>query len=148
MAAIKKGLIAIAVGTAAAISALLANGSAEPMPLRIPALGIEVACERVPLAADERLQSVIDKPDTAARYGRFILDHAGENFYGLWNIRRGDEVVLGERRYICGFITTGWSRCGVRGKDGTLPKADLYLCTCVPDGEEYEIYIVGVNKEK
>lgn len=32
-------------------------------------------------------------------------------------------------------------------KDGQLPDADLYLCTCVPGGEEFEIYIVALNKE-
>lgn len=131
-----------------ALSVILIRELAEPVTLRIPALSIEVECRRVPVADSEDLQRVIDEPDTAAWCGRYIMDHAGENFSGLWNIRVGDAVELGGRRYICGFITTGRSSCGVQGRGGTLPRADLYLCTCVPGGEEYEIYIVGVNKKK
>lgn len=146
--AIKKLLTVTAAVAVAVICAAPVVNLTRPMPLAVPTLGIEVLCEWVRVPTSQNLQEVIDKPDTAARFDRYILDHAGENFHGLWNIREGDEVVLGERRYICSFITTGRSRCGVQGKDGTLPKADLYLCTCKPDGEEYEIYIVGVNKEK
>lgn len=32
-------------------------------------------------------------------------------------------------------------------REGELPAADLYLCTCVPGGEEFEIYIVGLERE-
>ena len=35
-----------------------------------------------------------------------------------------------------------------RAKDGELPDEDLYLCTCVPGGEEFEIYIVVLEMEQ
>lgn len=131
-----------------AIIAFAAVDFMRPVQLTVPALGIEVACRRVLIPTSEHLQSVIDQPDTAAWYDCYIMDHAGENFCGLWNIQPGDAVFLGERQYYCSFLTTGWSECGIRPKDGQLPAADLYLCTCKPYGEEYEIYIVGVDKEK
>lgn len=34
------------------------------------------------------------------------------------------------------------------GQGRTAPDADLYLCTCVPGGEEFEIYIVGLEREQ
>ena len=58
-------------------------------------------------------------------------------------------VVFGDVRYICSFITTGYSCDGITTKDGEKPpKADMYLCTCVPGGEQYEIYIIGIDKER
>lgn len=52
---------------------------------------------------------------------------------------------MAARPYRCRFVTTGWSDCGIRPKSGPLPAASLYLCTCVPGGREYEIYIVGLE---
>ena len=97
------------------------------------------------LATSERLQSIVDRPDLAAWYGPYILDHAGQGFRGLWNIAPGDTVTVAARAYRCRFVTTGWSDCGIRPKSGPLPAAALYLCTCVPGGREYEIYIVGLE---
>ena len=148
MVTIKKILACLTAAAVIGLTAFLAKDLARPVTLTIPALGIEVGCEQVLVPTSEHLQEVIDKPDTAAWYDRYILDHAGENFDGLWNIRIGDAVVLGERRYRCSFVTTGWSECGIQAKEGQLPAADLYLCTCKPYGEEYEIYIVGVDKEE
>ena len=56
-------------------------------------------------------------------------------------------MIFGTARYRCTAITTGYSDWGIRAKDGELPDADLYLCTCVPGGEEFEIYIVGLERE-
>ena len=100
---------------------------------------------RVLLATSEQLQSIVDRPDLAAWYGPYILDHAGQGFRGLWNITPGDTVTVAARPYRCRFVTTGWSDCGIRPKSGPLPAAALYLCTCVPGGREYEIYIVGLE---
>ena len=102
-------------------------------------------CRRVLLATSEQLQSIVDRPDLAAWYGPYILDHAGQGFRGLWNIAPGDTVTVAARPYRCRFVTTGWSDCGIRPKSGPLPAAALYLCTCVPGGREYEIYIVGLE---
>ena len=67
----------------------------------------------------------------------------------MWDISVGDEVVFGDVRYACSFITTGYSCDGITTKDGEKPpKADMYLCTCVPGGEQYEIYIIGIDKER
>ena len=119
----------------------------ELITLSVPSCGIEVECEFV--ANGHNLQQVIDKQNVAAWYSPYIFDHAGQNFYGLWDIAVGDEVVFGDVHYTCSFITTGWSCDGVTTKDGEeLPKADMYLCTCVPNGEQYEIYIIGIDKER
>ena len=120
----------------------------EPITLSVPACGIEVECEEVFTLRSARLQAVIDKPSIAAWYDKYILDHAGQDFRGLWNIQPGDKVIFGTVQYRCTAITTGYSDRGIRAKDGELPDADLYLCTCVPGGEEYEIYIVGLEKEQ
>lgn len=120
----------------------------EPIMLSVPAFGIEVECEEVFTPRSARLQTVIDKPGIAAWYGKYILDHAGQEFLGLWNIRLGDQVIFGTVQYRCTAITTGYSDRGIRAKDGELPDADLYLCTCVPGGEEFEIYIVGLEREQ
>ena len=119
----------------------------EPITLSVPACGIEVECEEVFTPRSIRLQAVIDKPGIAAWYGKYILDHAGQEFWDLWNIQPVDQVLFGTARYRCTAITTGYSDWGIRAKDGELPDADLYLCTCVPGGEEFEIYIVGLKKE-
>lgn len=119
----------------------------EPITLSVPACGIEVECEEVFTLRSDRLQEVIDKPGIAAWYGKYILDHAGQEFDGLWDIRLGDQVIFGTMRYRCTAITTGYSDRGIRAKDGNIPNADLYLCTCVPGGEEFEIYIVGLERE-
>ena len=120
----------------------------DPITLSVPACSIEVECEEVFPPRSARLQAVIDKPGIAAWYGKYILDHAGQEFRGLWGIQLGDQVLFGTARYRCTAITTGYSDWGLRAKDGELPDADLYLCTCVPGGEEYEIYIVGLEREK
>ena len=120
----------------------------DPITLSVPACSIEVECEEVFTPRSARLQAVIDKPGIAAWYGKYILDHAGQEFRGLWGIQLGDQVLFGTARYRCTAITTGYSDWGIRAKDGELPDADLYLCTCVPGGEEYEIYIVGLEREK
>lgn len=120
----------------------------EPITLSVPACGIEVECEEVFTPRSIRLQAVIDKPCIAAWYGKYIMDHAGQEFQGLWNIRPGDQVIFGTARYRCTAITTGYSDWGIRAKDRELPDADLYLSTCVPGGEEFEIYIVGLKKEQ
>ena len=105
-------------------------------------------CEEVFTIRIDRLQAVIDKPGIAAWYGKYILDHAGQEFNGLWNISPGDKVIFGTVHYRCTAITTGYSDRGIRAKDGELPDADLYLCTCVPGGEEFEIYIVGLERDQ
>ena len=120
----------------------------EPITLSVPACGIEVECEEVFTIRSARLQAVIDKPGIAAWYDKYILDHAGQEFNGLWNIIHGDKVIFGTACYRCIAITTGYSDRGIRAKDGELPDADLYLCTCVPGGEEFEIYIVGLERDQ
>lgn len=120
----------------------------EPITLSVPACGIEVECEEVFTLRSASLQAVIDKTGIAAWYGKYILDHAGQEFRGLWDIQPGDQVIFGTARYRCAAITTGYSDRGIRAKDGELPDADLYLCTCFPGGEEFEIYIVGLEREQ
>lgn len=144
----KRLLIALLTVAVVGVGAYVAKDMAQPVPLTIPALGIEVECEQVVTLRSDRLQAVIDKPGIAAYYGKYILDHAGQEFRGLWNIRPGDQVIFGTVRYRCTAITTGYSDRGIRAKDGQLPDADLYLCTCVPGGEEFEIYIVGLEREQ
>lgn len=144
----KKLLIALVTVAVVGLGAYLAKDVAQPVPLSVPACGIEVECEEVFTLRSDRLQAVIDKPGIAAYYGKYILDHAGQEFRGLWNILPGDEVIFGAVRYRCTAITTGYSDRGIRAKAGKLPAADLYLCTCVPGGEEYEIYIVGLEREQ
>lgn len=121
---------------------------AEPVVLSIPSCGIEVECEFC--VSNRNLQKIIDKPGIAAWYDPYIMDHAGQSFNGLWNMNVGEEIVFGTRHYKCSFITTGWSDHGIEAhnRNEKLPDADLYLCTCVPGGGEFEIYIVGINKEK
>lgn len=143
----KKLLIALVTVAVVGLGAYLAKDVAQPVHLSVPACGIEVECEEVFTLRSARLQAVIDKPGIAAYYGKYILDHAGQEFQGLWNIRPGDQVIFGVVPYRCTAITTGYSDRGIRAKDGQLPDADLYLCTCVPGGEEFEIYIVALNKE-
>lgn len=144
----KKLLIALAAVAVVAMGAYLAKDLARTVHLSIPACGIEVECEQVFTLRPDKLQQVVDKPGIAAYYGKYILDHAGQNFRGLWNIRPGDQVIFGTVRYRCTAITTGYSDRGIRAKVGQLPDADLYLCTCVPGGEEYEIYIVGLERDQ
>ena len=144
----KKLLIALVTVAVVGLGAYLAKDVAQPVHLSVPACGIEVECEEVFTLRSDRLQEVIDKPGIAAYYGKYILDHAGQNFRGLWKIRPGDQVIFGAVRYRCTAITTGYSDRGIRAKVGQLPDADLYLCTCVPGGEEYEIYIVGLEREQ
>lgn len=120
---------------------------AEPIALSIPSCGIEVECEYVVNPTSERLQSAIDKPDMAVWHDNFIFDHAGQNFNGLWNIKYGDEVIFGTQIYSYAFTIKGYSDAGIYIKEGPLPKADLYLCTCVPNGAPYEIYIIGLLKK-
>lgn len=143
----KKLLIALVTVAVVGLGAYLAKDVAQPVHLSVPACGIEVECEEVFTLRSDRLQAVIDKPGIAAWYGKYILDHAGQEFNGLWDIRPGDQVIFGIVRYRCTTITTGYSDRGIRAKDGKLPDADLYLCTCVPGGDAFEIYIVALNKE-
>ena len=117
-----------------------------PVTLSVPSCGIEVECEYVTGNNSQRLQAVVDKPHTAAWRPPYLMDHAGQDFRGLWDIAVGDEAVFGDVRYRCAFVTTGFSDRGIYTESGELPEADLYLCTCVPDGRECEIYIVGINK--
>ena len=144
----KKLLIALVTVAVVGLGAYLAKDVAQPVHLSVPACGIEVECEEVFTPRSTRLQAVIDKPGIAAYYGKYILDHAGQEFRDLWNIRPGDQVIFGTVRYHCIAITTGYSDRGIRAKVGQLPDADLYLCTCVPGGEEFEIYIVGLEREQ
>ena len=146
-----KAIIIFVSAIMAALTTILISGFRkydEPITLSVPACGIEVECEEVFTPRSARLQAVIDKPGIAAWYGKYILDHAGQEFNGLWNISPGDKVIFGTARYRCTTITTGYSDRGIRAKDGELPDADLYLCTCVPGGEEFEIYIVGLEREQ
>ena len=119
---------------------------ATPVALSVPSCGIEVSCEYVAGNNSERVQAVVDRPDTAAWRPPYLLDHAGPGFRGLWNIAAGDEVVFGDVHYRCAFVTTGFSDRGIYVEDGELPEADLYLCTCVPGGAAWEVYIVGVER--
>ena len=146
-----KAIIIFVSAIMAALTTILIAGFIkydEPITLSVPACGIEVECEDVFTPRSARLQAVIDKPGIAAWYGKYIMDHAGQEFRGLWDIQPGDQVLFGTARYRCASITTGYSDWGIRAKDGELPDADLYLCTCVPGGEEYEIYIVELEREQ
>lgn len=142
----KRLLIALAAVAVVALGAYLVKDLARPVHLSIPACGIEVECEQVFTLRSDKLQQVVDKPGIAAYYGRYILDHAGQEFDGLWNISPGDQVIFGTVRYRCSYITVGWSDRGIYTDAGEPPEADLYLCTCVPGGEAYDIYIVGIDK--
>ena len=144
----RKLLIALVTVAVVGLGAYLAKDVAQPVHLSVPACGIEVECEEVFTLRSDRLQEVIDKPGIAAYYGKYILDHAGQEFQGLWDIQLNDQVIFGTARYRCIAITTGYSDRGIRAKDGELPDAGLYLCTCVPGGEEFEIYIVGLEREQ
>lgn len=119
---------------------------ATPVTLSVPSCGIEVSCEYVAGNSSERLQAVVDRLDAAAWRPPYLMDHAGQGFHGLWNIAVGDEVVFGDVQYRCAFVTTGFSDRGIYAESGQLPEADLYLCTCVPGGAEWEVYIVGVER--
>ena len=119
---------------------------ATPVTLAVPSCGIEVSCEYVAGNNSQRLQAVVDKPHAAAWRPPYLMDHAGQDFHGLWNIAVGDEVVFGDVQYRCAFVTTGFSDRGIYTESGQLPEADLYLCTCVPGGAEWEVYIVGVER--
>ena len=146
-----KAIIIFVSAIMAALTTILIAGFIkydEPITLSVPACGIEVECEEVFTPRSARLQAVIDKPGIAAWYGKYILDHAGQEFRGLWDIQPGDQVIFGTALYRCTAITTGYSDRGIRAKDGELPDADLYLCTCVPGGEEFEIYIVVLEREQ
>ena len=138
--------IIFAVLLTVALAAYKVQELATPVTLSVPSCGIEVVCEYVTGNNSQRLQAVVDKPHTAAWRPPYIMDHAGQDFRGLWNIAVGDEVVFGDVRYRCVFVTTGFSDRGIYTEDGPLPEADLYLCTCVPDGRECEIYIVGIKR--
>lgn len=146
-----KAIIIFVSAIMAALTTILISGFRkydEPITLSIPSCGIEVNCEYAVNLNSECLQTVIDKTGVAAWYGKYILDHAGQEFNGLWNISHGDKVIFGTVQYRCTAITTGYSDRGIRAKDGQLPDADLYLCTCVPGGEEFEIYIAGLEREQ
>ena len=88
------------------------------------------------------------KPGIAALYSKYIVDHAGQEFRGLWSIQPEDQVIFVTARYRCIAITTGYSDRGIRTKDGELPDEGLYLCICVPGWEEFEIYIVVLEREQ
>ena len=143
----KKLLIALVTVAVVGLGAYLAKDVAQPVLLSVPACGIEVECEEVFTLRSSRLQAVIDKPGIAAWYGKYILDHAGQEFRGLWNIKYGDEVIFGTQIYSYAFTIKGYSDAGIYAKEGLLPKADLYLCTCVPSAAPYEIYIIGLLKQ-
>lgn len=138
--------IILAILLTVALLAYQVQELATPVMLSVPSCGIEVSCEYVAGNSSQRLQAVVDKPHTAAWRPPYLMDHAGQGFHGLWNIAVGDEVVFGDVRYRCAFVTTGFSDRGIYTEDGQLPEADLYLCTCVPSGKEFEVYIVGINK--
>ena len=72
------------------------------------------------------------KPGITAWYGKYIMD----------------QVIFVTARYRCIAITTGYSDRGIRAKDGELTDEDRYLCTCAPGGEEFEIYIVVLEREQ
>ena len=59
-----------------------------------------------------------------------------------------DQVIFGTARYHCIAITTGYSDRDIRAKDEELPDEDLYLFARVPSGEEFEIYIVVLEREQ
>lgn len=142
-----KGIIVSVMAICLVVFVAFASKYDEPIMLSVPSCGIDVKCEFV--ANGHNLQSVIDKQNVAAWYSPYIFDHAGQDFYGLWDMSVGDEVIFGDVRYTCSFITTGYSCDGITTKDGERPpKADMYLCTCVPGGEQYEIYIIGIDKER
>ena len=146
-----KAIIIFVSAIMAALTTILISGFRkydEPITLSVPSCGIEVECEEVFTIHGDRIQAVIDKQGIAAWYGKYILDHAGQEFNGLWNIGPGDKVIFGTVQYRCTAITTGYSDRGIRAKDGELPDADLYLCTCVPGGEEFEIYSVGLERDQ
>ena len=142
----KRFCIIFALLLTVALGAYKVQELATPVTLSVPSCGIEVECEYVAGNNSQRLQEVVDKPHTAAWLSPYIMDHAGQDFRGLWDIAVGDEVVFGTVRYQCAFITTGFSDRGIYVESGTLPEADLYLCTCVPEGRECEIYIVGIQR--
>lgn len=116
------------------------------VPLKIPSLNISTNCEYV--FSYSNLQKVVDKENTAAWWDvKYIGDHAGQNFNGLWNIKIGDTVVFGDVNYYCAFITTGFTENGLQPKPNeSIPDADLYLMTCVPGGDNFEVYIIGLNR--
>mgnify|MGYP004694087611 FL=1 len=138
--------IIFAVLLTVALGAYKVQELATPVTLAVPSCGIEVSCEYVAGNSSQRLQAVVDKPHTAAWRPPYLMDHAGQDFRGLWHIAVGDEVVFGDVRYRCAFVTTGFSDRGIYAESGQLPEADLYLCTCVPGGAEWEVYIVGVER--
>ena len=123
----KKLLIALVTVAVVGLGAYLAKDVSQPVHLSVPACGIEVECEEVFTLRSDRLQAVIDKPGIAAYYGKYILDHAGQEFWGLWNISPGDQVIFGAVPYRCTAITTGYSDRGIRAKAGKLPAADLCM---------------------
>ena len=57
-----------------------------------------------------------------------------------------EQAIFGTARYHCIAITTGYSDRGIWAKDGELSDENLYLFTCVPGGEEFEIYIVALER--
>ena len=138
--------ISFAVLLTVALLAYQVQELATPVTLSVPSCGIEVSCEYVAGNSSERLQAVVDKPHAAAWRPPYLMDHAGQGFRGLWNIAVGDEVVFGDVQYRCAFVTTGFSDRGIYAESGQLPEADLYLCTCVPGGAEWEVYIGGVER--
>ena len=92
----KRLLIALLTVAVVGFGAYVAKDMARTVPLSVPACGIEVECEQVFTIRSDKLQQVVDKPGIAAYYGKYILDHAGQNFRDLWKIRPGDQVVLGD----------------------------------------------------
>ena len=143
---IRRIIISICLAISVFCIGWVAVDCSSPANLYIPSCGISVQCQKMILATSEHLQSVIDKPHIAAMYGRYILDHAGQEFDGLWEIQVDDMAYIDGQQYICTFITTGWSDMGIRANSGDLPNADMYLCTCVPEGRPYEICIIGIDK--
>ena len=114
--------------------------------LSIPSLGIEVECEYVNNVS--HLQEVVDKENTAVWWhNNYIGDHASQSFNGLWNIQINDTVVFGDVNYYCAFIDNGYTEKGLVMKySDDIPYADLYLMTCVPGGDDFEVYVVGLYK--
>lgn len=66
----------------------------------------------------------------------------------MLDIQPRDQVIFVTARYRCIAITTGYSDRGIRAKNEEFPDADLYLCTYVPGGEEFEIYIVVLERDQ
>ena len=126
---------------------LLTGCASQRIPLEVPSVGIRVDVEYT--FGQRDTQRTIDREDTAAWWAEYYIgDHNGQGFYNLWEVQPGDEVIFGNVHYTVSYIITGWSINGVTDENGDPPpKAELYLLTCLPGGENYQIIIVGIEKQ-